>query len=66
MGRNYGAIIFDTLILRSPGVINFAGIINIAMIFIKTTFYGSKDIKIAGLPWKIADASGNQGLCHVI
>ena len=42
MDRNYDIIIF---ILRRPTVANFADIINIAAMFIKTTFKHSKKVK---------------------
>ena len=42
MDRNYDIIIF---ILRRPTVANFADIINIAAMFIKTTFKDSKKVK---------------------
>ena len=42
MDRNYDIIAF---ILRRPTVANFADIINIAAMFIKTTFKDSKKVK---------------------
>ena len=47
MDRNYNVITFfqNTVILRRPRVANFAVIIKIATIFIKTNFRNSKKFK---------------------
>ena len=47
MDRNYYVITFfeNTFILRRPRVVNFADIIKIATIIIKTTFKDSKKVK---------------------
>ena len=59
MNKNYDVITFISkyLILRRPRVVNFAGIVKIAAIFIKTTF---KDTDTGE---KNPDVSKTQGVC---
>ena len=65
MDKNYDVITFQkTFVLRRAGVANFADIIKIATMFIKTIFKNWR--KLADYRWKNADVSRTQGVCQMI
>ena len=64
MDKNHDVITFilNYLSFRRPRVANFACIIKIATMFIKTTFEDTNKVKRI----KNADFTRTQGACHVI